>query len=132
MIRKTAIAIGAAALALTLVGCGEQADRVSENISREADNFNVLRRLAVINTVTDKPQLEMVGYFSIKADTADSQLEVTVKEADGTFKKHFVGLTPTVTYVIEDISGADVSQYRYQISFLPEALIPVEIVRRDR
>ena len=118
----------AAATVLAVTGC-TQAQRVSDNLSTEAENFNVTRRLAVINTITDKPQLELVGNFSIEVDGEDSQLEVTVKEADGKFRKHFVGLGPTVTYIVEDISGADVSSYRYQISYLPEAIIPVELKR---
>ena len=121
--RITAIILIAA---LTLTGCS-QADRASHNVSVEADNFRVIRRLAVINTVTDQPIMEMVGNFSIKADIEDGQLEITAKEEDGTFRKHFVGISPTVTYVVEDISGADVSAYRYQISYLPEAIIPIEL-----
>ena len=121
--RITAIILIAA---LALAGCS-QADRASHNISVEADNFRVIRRLAVINTVTDQPIMEMVGNFSIKADIEDGQLEITAKEEDGTFRKHFVGISPTVTYVVEDISGADVSAYRYQISYLPEAIIPIEL-----
>lgn len=121
------LALAAAAL-LTVTGC-TQAQRVSGNISTEAENFNVTRRLAVINTITDKPQLELVGNFSIVVDGEDSQLEVTVKDKQGRFRKHFVGLGPTVTYIVEDISGADVSAYRYQISYLPEAIIPVELKR---
>ena len=121
--RITAIILIAA---LALAGCS-QADRASHNVSVEADNFRVIRRLAVINTVTDQPIMEMVGNFSIKADVTDSQLEITAKEEDGTFRKHFVGISPTVTYVVEDISGADVSAYRYQISYLPEAIIPIEL-----
>ena len=117
-----AVVIAAASLA----GC-TQADRVSENISTEAENFNVTRRLAVINTITDKPQLELVGNFSIEVDPEGSQLEITVKVDEDRYKKHFVGLTPTVTYVVEDISGAEVSNARYQISYLPEAIIPVEL-----
>ena len=112
--------------AASLAGC-TQADRVSENISTEAENFNVTRRLAVINTITDKPQLELIGNFSIEVDSEGSQLEITVKVDENRFKKHFVGLTPTVTYVVEDISGAKVSNTRYQISYLPEAIIPVEL-----
>lgn len=38
--------------AMTLAGCTE-ASQVSHNVSQEADNFNVLRRFAVINTRTD-------------------------------------------------------------------------------
>lgn len=128
IIQLIAVIIAALAIVVVIPGCTE-AERVSNNISVEAENFNVVRRLAVINTITDKPQLELVGNFSIEMDAEDSQLEVTVKMEDGKFKKHFVGLTPTVTYIVEDISGADVSAYRYQISYLPEAIIPVEFKR---
>lgn len=122
---KVAAVIGVGMLALT--GC-TQADRVTHNISQEADNFNVDRRLVVMNTMTDKPILEVVGKFSITVDETGDKLDVIVKEDDGTYKKHFVGLgAATVVYTIEDLSGADVSQYRYQISYLPEAIIPIEI-----
>lgn len=40
-------------LTILLASCRE-ADKVSHNISKEADNFNVVRRVAVINTRTDK------------------------------------------------------------------------------
>ena len=123
---KLIIPAAAAVAVASLAGC-TQADRVSENISTEAENFNVTRRLAVINTITDKPQLELIGNFSIAVDAESDQLEITVKVAENRYKKHFVGLTPTVTYVVEDISGAKVSNTRYQISYLPEAIIPVEL-----
>lgn len=41
--------LGLAIIGGTLTACTE-ADKVSSNVSQEADNFNVLRRFAVINT----------------------------------------------------------------------------------
>ena len=49
---------------LVTVGCTE-ATQVSYNVSQEADNFNVIRRLTVINTRTDKPSFELVAAFFI-------------------------------------------------------------------
>lgn len=114
-----------AGIGTTLTAC-TQAERASYNVSREADNFNVTRRLAVINTIHDTPQLEMVGKFSIRVDGAADQLEITALQEDGSFKKHFVGLGPTVTYIVEDVTGSNVSATRYQISYLPGAIVPVE------
>ena len=122
------LALAGILAATTITACGTQADRASHNLSREADNFNVSRRIVVINTVTDTPLMEIVGNLSIKSDNTDDQLEVTIREEDGNFKKHFIGLSPTVTYTVEDMSGADISPYRYQLNYLPEAIIPVEIV----
>lgn len=42
-----------ALFAVMLCGCRE-ADRVSYNVSKQADNFNVMRRITVFNTRTDK------------------------------------------------------------------------------
>ena len=111
-------------------GCDE-ASRVSYNVSQDADNFNVMRRLAVINTVDGKPVFELVGRFSITADSGDDQLEVVVETDKGKYKKHIIGLNSATTmYVIEDVNGADVSKYHYEINFLPEAIRPIKIVRK--
>lgn len=125
---KTLAALAITAGLVTVAGC-TQADRASYNVSEEAENFNVLRRLVVINTVTDKPLLELTGKFSNDIDIDSKQLEITVKEENGTFKKHFIGLdAATVVYTIEDINGTNVDPNRFQISYLPEAIVPVEFV----
>ena len=70
----------------SFVGC-TQADRVSTNLSEEADRFNVTRRLAVINCRSDKPVFELIGNFSISTDSYDNQLEVVVEYEKGLYKK---------------------------------------------
>lgn len=37
--------------ACILTGCATEAERVSYNLSQEADNFNVVRQLTVINCI---------------------------------------------------------------------------------
>lgn len=54
----------ATSLVMSLTGCGTEATQVSHNVSQQADNFNVLRRFAVINTRTDKVEFELIGAFS--------------------------------------------------------------------
>ncbi len=101
-----------------LTGCTES-EQVSYNISKEADNFNVTRRLTVINARTDTVLLEMIGTFALK-NNSSSELEVICEVADGTYQKHFVYLNEYTLYVVEDISGASVDKYHYEINFLPE------------
>ena len=36
---------------LTLTGCGTEAQRASYNLSQQADNFNIVRQLTVINCI---------------------------------------------------------------------------------
>ena len=119
------------AMMLLLAGCRE-ADKVSYNVSQDADNFNVMRRLAVINTINGKPVFEMVGRFSITADADEDQLEVIVETDKGKYKKHIIGLNDATTmYVVEDINGADVSKYKYEINYLPEMIQPFDIVQKE-
>lgn len=130
MKKKMMIILLAVAMLFTLVGCRE-ADRVTYNISKEADNFNVMRRLAVINTVNGKPVFEMIGRLSITADTEHHQLEVVVETDEGKYKKHIIGLNDATTmYVVEDINGANVNKFKYEINYLPEMIQPFDIVQK--
>lgn len=114
---------------LSFCGCRE-ADKVAYNISKEADNFNVTRRLAVINARTDKPLFELVGRFAI-SNNEENELEITVEVAKGRYKKHMVYLNDWTCYVVEDISGASADEYRYEVNFLPEMFIPFTVTSND-
>lgn len=131
MKRKISILVVIMVVAILMTGCRE-AQRISYNVSQEADNFNVIRRLAVINTVNGEPVFEMIGRFAIEVDDEENQLEVVVEIEEGKYKKHIVGLNQATTmYVVEDINGANVNKYKYEINYLPKAIQPFDIVTRD-
>ena len=115
-------------LCTCITGCATEADRVSYNLSQEADNFNIVRQLTVINCITGDTLFQMTGKLSITADVDDNQLEIIVED-NGTYVKHFVGLSDNVTYVVEDLNlGAnEVEQYRYRLNFNPKMWLPVEV-----
>jgi hypothetical protein len=106
--------------------CSTEAERVSYNLSQQADNFNIVRQLTVINCITGDTLFQMTGKMSITADTEDNQLEIIVEDS-GEYVKHFVGLSDNVTYVVEDLNlGAnEVSKYKYTLNFNPSMWIPV-------
>lgn len=124
------IIISLAVVALLLTGCNE-ADRVSYNLSKQADNFNDIRQITVINCLQGDVLFQMTGKMSITADVNDNQLEVVVEDENGEYKKHFIGLSDNVTYVVEDITSADVSKYKYTLDFNPNMWIPVEVDQID-
>ena len=117
-------------LTILLVSCTE-ADYVSNNISKEADNFNVVRRVAVINTRTDKVEFEVIGRISIYDNTSSkdstSTLTVVVETDKDKYKKHIIKLTNWNMYVVEDLDGAAVDQYKYEINYMPESILPFKI-----
>lgn len=115
-------------LVMSLCGC-RQSTRVSYNVSKEADAFNVVRRLTVINTRTDTVLMQMTGTFALKGGSGsnDNELTVICELEDGTYQKHFVYLNEWTTYVVEDISGSEVSKYSYELNFLPLMVPSVKI-----
>lgn len=119
----TILAIAAASTILT--GCSE-ASRVSSNLSLEADNFNDVRQITVINCIQGDVLFQMTGKMSIQPDTTEKQLEIIVEDEKGEYKKHFIGLSDNVTYVVEDITSGKVNKYKYTLNFNPKMWIPIE------
>ena len=117
------IAVAVALCILCLVAC-TQADKVSYNLSQQADNFNNVRQLTVINCIHNDVLFQMTGKMSITVDSVESQLEIVVEMEDGTYKKHFVGLSDNVTYTVEDITGDSVDKYKYTLNFNPNMWLP--------
>ena len=131
--KKKIVAVMAVVMlsAAMFAGCTE-ASQVSYNVSQEADNFNVLRRFAVINTRTDKVEFELIGAFSLQVENShDNQVEIVVELEDGTYKKHIIGMNENTMYVVEDLGGAKVNKYKYEVNYIPETIVPFTITEND-
>ena len=107
------------------------ADVVSENLSQEADQFKILRKIVFYNGITDAYMFAMEGYCSIMADVYDNQLEVTCKVGEDEYEKHFLGLSDNVTYFVLQLKTANVSEFHYKVYLRPETLIPDIEVQTD-
>lgn len=110
---------------LAMSGCRESTF-VSYNVSKEADEFNVVRRITVINCRTDKVLYQLTGTFSLK-NTETNEIAVICELPNNTYTKHFIYLNDWTTYTVEDLSGTDVSKYSYELNFLPESVPGVKI-----
>lgn len=130
MKNKLIITIIAVISLATFTGCSE-AERVSSNLSLEADNFNVVRQLTVMNCIQGDILFQMTGKMSINADTTDNQLEVIVESSDGSYQKHFIGLSDNVTYVVEQKNYKNVDKYQYTLNYNPKMWIPIELENID-
>lgn len=127
--KKRILAIVLASASIIGLSACSEASRVEINLTKEADNFNVVRQLTVINCLQGDVLFQMTGKMSITADISDNQLEIIVENDDGNYTKHFVGLSDNVTYTIEDLNlGAnDVNKYQYTLNFNPNMWLPVEV-----
>lgn len=113
-------------MAVSFTGCRE-ADKVSYNVSKEADNFNVVRRLTVINTRTDKCLMQMTGRISIEDVEGGIAVLVELDRKKGVYQKHWVYLNDNTMYTVEDLNGVGVSRYAYELEFMPQTLVPVRV-----
>ncbi len=124
--RMKLITVAVALLALlgtTASACDDDAEVASDNISKAADNFEVMRRIIFINTIDLKtPLLVIEGRCAI--EDQGNQLEVTCKRKKDEYIKNLLGLSPHVTYLVEQMEASEVSVDHYRRSFKPEAVIP--------
>lgn len=107
---------------LTGAGCASDADKVSQNISTAAEQFEVQRSIIGVNAITDKPAFEVEGRCSIERD--GDRLIVTCKHGEDDYRKHELGLADNVYYASVQLEGIDASEYRTRIIIKPENIIP--------
>ena len=106
---------------LTLAGC-TSAEVVNNNLTRDAENFKVERRIVFVNGITDTYLLTVEGRCNL--EDQGNQLEVICKTGDDEFKKSFLGLSDNVTYFAEQIAPAKEDPWHYKVVFRPETILP--------
>lgn len=109
---------------LGLSACSD-AEVASRNVSKEAEQFRVRRRIVFYNSLQDVYILQIEGNCSIELTDEYHMLEVICKIGKNIFQKHFLGLSDNVTYSVEQLDFSEVSQYRYEIIFKPEVIVPL-------
>lgn len=111
------------ASALLLGGCARDADVASRNLSAEADNFQLDRRIVFYNGITGDYILVIEGKCAFSVPS-ENKVDVTCKVEDGKFKKHSLGISDNVTYFSEQLNSKGVSTYHYKVDFKPQLIIP--------
>ena len=112
---------------LMLSGCTD-ADIASHNISRKSDFFEIPRRVIFYNGITNEYILDIEWYCSLwwwssQTNVWYNEIYVICKDWDW-YKKHFLGLSDNVTYIVEQIDSANVSKDHYKIYFKPSVIVP--------
>ena len=78
-------------LAVTMLLCMcscTQSEKVSQNISQHADNFNVTRKITVANIRDNTILYELIGKCSLKNE-GHNELSVISEVSKGNYKKRF-------------------------------------------
>lgn len=114
------------AAAVLMVSCSK-ADRVSHNLSREADEMNITRKVTVINGITNQTIFQATGQMSIEYVEERKQLNIIALDDEGNYKKHIIGISDNVSYVVEDVTGMKGIDTKYRMYFNPNMILPVDV-----
>ncbi len=109
---------------LSIAACSSNADVASRNLSRAADNFEVNRRIVFYNGITGDYILSIEGQCSKGNSDSISSVTITCKTGEGAYKKHFLGISDNVTYLIEQLDPLPVGVSHYVVNFKPSAILP--------
>jgi hypothetical protein len=105
-----------------LFGCENDAIVASRNLSEAADRFQIYRKIVFYNGITDSYIAEFEGYCSIEDQV--TQVEVTCRNGENSYVKHFQGLSDNVTYTAIQLEPENVSSYHTRITLRPLTVIP--------
>lgn len=121
--RKIIIAAALAVAALT--GCSTDAQKVSENLSTEADQFKIVRRIVVTNTENGEVLWEATGRCSIDINRPDVLVLICLEdEVAGQYKKHYLSTGGQVAWASTQLEAAAASRYHTTIVFKPQNIVP--------
>jgi ABC-type Fe3+-hydroxamate transport system substrate-binding protein len=116
-------------LLVTLSACSSSADTVSANLSTEADNFKVLRRVVLYNGITDSYPVSVTGYCSLGNDDAPDRVSVTCKVGDDennpdSYVKDIFLKSDNTIVMVQQLHGMHVSKNHYEMILKPSTLVP--------
>lgn len=98
------------------------ADVATKNISTASEQFEIARRITVINNITDKVQMVVEGKCSM--EYLDKKTEIICKLKDGTILRNDVQRGDNVTLMVEQTTGTAIDTTQYRVIFKPEAVVP--------
>ena len=125
---KIIAAVVAAGLALGgLTACDNDADVAGKNLSTDADNFKVYRRVVFYNAILDKYVMIIEGWCSV--DFTDPNKQSTICKVGGTEDKPLVmrnGMSKSnnVFCFYTQLEPTGVSANHYKIVLKPSTVIP--------
>ena len=116
--------------AMVLSACNTQADVVSSNLSKAADEFEINRRIVFVNGITDNYLLLVEGRCSIGNNDTGRYVTVTClvdaenPDDSDSYKKHHMLASDNVTLISEQLDPVGVSTTRYRVVFRPTQIVP--------
>lgn len=103
---------------IVLSGC-TNARAVSDTMAREEETFNIYNRIIFYNDTTSNYFLQIEGFCYVDEKDSNEEVSIVCRVGQEEYKKHRIGLSENVTYIVEQIDPQVSEQYRYFVIFEP-------------
>ncbi|MCI8851387.1 MAG: hypothetical protein HFE82_07630 [Erysipelotrichaceae bacterium] len=114
-------------MVMALCGCSTDAETVTYNIKKDAEQFKIIRRVIFINNITGEYLFQAEGNCSVETNNEASRLELTCKTGEDKYKVHYFGLSDNTSYLVEQMEWREADKYRYKIIFKPKSIVPITV-----
>lgn len=113
---------------MLFAGCSK-ASTVTRNIQKDADKFDVYRKISFVNLYTNELLYTAEGYFSVQTTYSSEfqgqqELGIVFKIAPKEYKMDFFSVANNVTYVIEQVENTTTDPYHWEIIWY----VPVPVI----
>jgi hypothetical protein len=103
--------------------CGKSnADTASKNISTQAEQFKVQRRIVGTNGITGKVEFLVEGRCSY--ETFPRKVELICKQGPKEFRKHTLITSDNFFVIVTQLAPINVSEFHTKIIFKPTSIVP--------
>lgn len=124
---KIMLALTIAVMMIFTFGCS-QADTMRNNIQKEANKFNVYRKITFVNLYTGQLLYSAEGYFSLQTTYQNNyqgqqEIGLVFNVAKNEYKMDYFSIAENVCYVIEQTENITGNPYYWKIVWyiaLPE------------
>ncbi len=124
---KIMLALTIAIMTVFSIGCN-QADTMKNNIQKEANKFNVYRKITFVNLYTGQLLYSAEGYFSVQSTYENNyqgqqEIGLVFNVAKNEYKMDYFSIAENVCYVIEQVENTTGNPYHWKIVWyiaLPE------------
>ena len=116
---KIMLALMIAAMMVFTSGCNK-ADTMRNNIQKEANRFNVYRKITFVNLYTGQLLYSAEGYFSVQTTynnnyQGQQEIGLVFNIAKNEYKMDYFSIAENVCYVIEQVENTTGDPYHWKI-----------------
>lgn len=106
---------------LSIASC-DDATIAKSNMTRAADNFEIMRRVVMYNAI--RGEVIMVSEGRCSVEPGQLRTSVICKIGADQYIRNFYGNSDNTVYLVEQLAPVPVNVYHYRRTFKPQAILP--------